>query len=311
VILPAFNEQEALPGVLAELARVTPWADVLVVNDGSTDATSRVAHRCARARELGRVRVLDLPLNLGVGGAMRAGYVYAVRGGYDIALQLDSDGQHDPNDVPRLVAALTDSGANIVIGARFAGRGDYTVRGPRLWAMRFLSTVISRLAHTRLTDTTSGFKACDRRAMVLFSRDYPAEYLGDTIESLVIAIRSGLVIKQIGVAMRRRAGGAPSHHPIKAAIYLLRAILALIIAISRPIRRNSPEVDLLTSTGPIPVIRRTGVAAGIVPATLPCGALPSVALPSAVDGAVTEFSTTPSGIELRESATTIAHARTR
>lgn len=256
VILPAFNEQEALPGVLSELAAVIPWADVLIVNDGSTDATSRVAHRCARLREPGRVRVLDLPLNLGVGGAMRAGYVYAARGGYDIALQLDSDGQHNPADVPHLIAALQQTGANIVIGARFAGRGDYTVRGPRLWAMRLLSFVLSRLARTRLTDTTSGFKACDRKAIMLFSRDYPAEYLGDTIEALVIAARSGLVIRQTGVAMRARAGGAPSHHPIKAAIYLLRALLALIIAVSRPIKLDSPDVELLINTGPIPLVRQ-------------------------------------------------------
>lgn len=254
VILPAFNEQEALPGVLAELASVVPWADVLIVNDGSTDATSQVAHRCARLREPGRVRVLDLPLNLGVGGAMRAGYVYAARGGYDVALQLDSDGQHNPADVPLLISALRELKANVVIGARFAGAGEYEVRGPRKWAMKLLSAVLSKLAGTKLTDTTSGFKACDRKAILLFSRDYPAEYLGDTIEALVIAARSGLTIRQVGVAMRPRAGGLPSHHPIKAAVYLLRALLALTIAISRPIKRESTNVELVLSTGPIPVV---------------------------------------------------------
>jgi len=178
--------------------------------------------------------VLDLPLNLGVGGAMRAGYKYAHRNGYDVACQLDSDGQHDPAEVPRLLAAMADQGADVVIGARFAGTGTYSVRGPRKWAMRLLSVVLSRVVGTRLTDTTSGFKASNRRAIALFARDYPAEYLGDTVESLVISARAGLKVTQVGVEMRARAAGTPSHHPAKAAIFLGRAILALLVALSRP-----------------------------------------------------------------------------
>lgn len=229
VIVPAWNEREALPGVLAELARELPDADVLVVNDGSTDGTADVA------RASGRARVLDLPLNLGVGGAMRAGYRFAARQGYGAAVQVDADGQHDPADVARVVAALGEEGADVVIGARFAGVGAYRVRGPRRWAMTVLSSVLSRIARTRLTDTTSGFRASNRRAIELFADEYPAEYLGDTVESLVIACRSGLTVRQIGVQMRPRAGGTPSHNPAKAAIFLGRAMLALLIAVSRPL----------------------------------------------------------------------------
>lgn len=227
VILPAWNEEEALPGVLDELHATLPEADFLVVNDGSTDRTAVAARR-------GRTMVLDLPLNLGVGGAMRAGYKFAARKGYQAAVQVDADGQHDPADVQRVVGALESEGADVVIGARFAGEGTYTVRGPRRWAMKLLSASLSRLTRTRLTDTTSGFKASNRRAIELFAADYPAEYLGDTIESLVIASRAGLVVRQVGVTMRPRAGGTPSHNPAKAALFLGRAVLALLIALSRP-----------------------------------------------------------------------------
>ncbi len=234
VIVPAWNEEESLPGVLVDVGRTIPWTDVVVVSDGSTDRTAEVARR-------GGAMVLDLPLNLGVGGAMRAGYKFASTHGYDVAVQLDADGQHDPTEVPRLLDALREDSADVVIGARFAGEGTYVVRGPRRWAMRLLSAVLSRVTGTELTDTTSGFKASGRRAIELFARDYPAEYLGDTIESLVIAARSGLRIRQVGVSMRPRAGGTPSHNPAKAAVFLGRAMLALVIALTRPVTAQEKE----------------------------------------------------------------------
>jgi glycosyltransferase involved in cell wall biosynthesis len=236
VILPAWNEEEALPGVLDELHAALPEADFLVVNDGSTDSTARVARR-------GSTMVLDLPLNLGVGGAMRAGFKFAARGDYDVAVQVDADGQHDPSDVQRLVDALAAEQADVVIGARFAGRGSYAVRGPRKWAMSVLSLVLSRIAGTRLTDTTSGFRASNKRAIKLFAAEYPAEYLGDTVESLVIACRAGLRLGQIGVEMRPRAGGTPSHSPLTAAVFLGRAMLALLIALSRPMSTTAKEMQ--------------------------------------------------------------------
>ena len=227
IIIPAWNEQETLPGVIGEINEKVPSADVLVVNDGSTDRTSEVA------RESG-AKVLDLPFNLGVGGAMRAGYKFAFRSEYDRTVQLDADGQHDPGAVSTLIRSMEEENADIVIGARFAGVGSYTVKGPRRWSMRILSIVLSRVAGTRLTDTTSGFKACNRDAIRLFASDYPAEYLGDTVESLVIASRAGLRVRQVGVEMRERAGGRPSHGPLRAGIFLLRAMFALAIALSRP-----------------------------------------------------------------------------
>jgi len=226
VIVPAWNEEESLPGVVAEIRQVLPAVDVLVVNDGSVDGTARVAEQAG-------VLVANLPINLGVGAAMRTGFRFASRNGYAVAVQIDGDGQHNPRDVAALLALL-DDGANIAVGARVAGDGAYTARGPRLWAMKLLSSVISRIAHTRLTDTTSGFKACDAQAIDLFAQSYPAEYLGDTVESLVVAARSHLVIREVAVHMRPRAGGAPSHNPLRSALFLCRAVMALALALTRP-----------------------------------------------------------------------------
>ena len=152
IIIPAWNEADVLGGVLQEvLDTVGSFADLVVVSDGSTDATAEIA------RSTG-VPVLDLSINLGVGGAMRAGYLYAQRRGYTYTVQLDADGQHAPEEITNLIQEAEDAHADVVIGARFAGKGDYSVRGPRWWAMKVLSWILSRVCGTRLTDTTSGFK---------------------------------------------------------------------------------------------------------------------------------------------------------
>jgi glycosyltransferase involved in cell wall biosynthesis len=225
IVVPAWNEEDCVADTLHEIRTAMPSADVVVVDDGSTDRTAE------RARSAGAA-VIQLPFNLGVGGAMRAGFRYGVRHGYEAVVQVDADGQHDPREIPSLLSALAD--ADVVIGARFADRGDtYRVRGPRWWAMVVLARTLSRVARTPLTDTTSGFRASGRAAMELFARYYPVEYLGDTVESLVIAVRSGCRVAQVPVHMRPRRGGMPSHNPAKALIYLLRANLALGLALIR------------------------------------------------------------------------------
>lgn len=225
IVMPALNEEEAVGAVVREVLEKLPGASVIVVDDGSVDRTAGVAKAAG-------AQVISLPFNLGVGGAMRVGFKYAIANGFRYVVQVDSDGQHDPAGVPALLRALEH--ADIVLGARFAGEGDYSVRGPRKWAMSVLAGSLSRLSGTRLTDTTSGFRATGPRAVQLFARHYPAEYLGDTIESLVIAIRAGCKVEQIPVSMRERAGGVPSHNPLRATAYLGRAGMALIIALIRP-----------------------------------------------------------------------------
>jgi glycosyltransferase involved in cell wall biosynthesis len=225
IVMPAFNEEASVGDVIREAHAKLPGITILVVNDGSKDDTTRVA------REAGAL-VATLPYNLGVGGAMRCGFRFALANGYRNVVQVDADGQHDPAELPKLVSELKS--ADLVIGARFAGEGDYAVRGPRRWAMVVLASILSRTAETRLTDTTSGFRASGPRAVELFAQHYPAEYLGDTVESLVIAARAKLIIRQIGVSMRERAGGTPSQNPVKAAMYLARVALAMAFAFLRP-----------------------------------------------------------------------------
>ena len=225
VVMPAFNEEESVRRVVLEVLEKLPGIACLVVDDGSRDDTAAEALA-------GGALVARLPFNLGVGGAMRVGFRYAIQHNFDNVVQVDADGQHDPAGVRALLARLES--ADLVLGARFAGEGDYSVRGPRRIAMVLLSKFLSRTAHTTLTDTTSGFRMSGPRAVRLFSEHYPAEYLGDTIESLVIAARARCVIAQVPVAMRVRDGGRPSHHPFKAAGYLGRALLALLFALMRP-----------------------------------------------------------------------------
>jgi len=225
VVMPAYNESHAVAQVVTETRTKLPGVTVLVVDDGSTDATTN------QARSAGAV-VATLPFNLGVGGAMRAGFRYARDHGYQAVVQVDADGQHDPATVIELLAELDTH--DVVIGARFAGTGTYVMRGPRRWASWLLAKTISHTARARLTDTTSGFRASGPRAIELFAREYPAEYLGDTVESLVIACRAGLNVTQVPTAMRVRAGGVPSHRPLRAALYLARAMMALVFAYVRP-----------------------------------------------------------------------------
>ncbi|MFB9309273.1 glycosyltransferase involved in cell wall biosynthesis [Agromyces hippuratus] len=225
VIVPAWNEQANVGNTVREIRERSAGLDIVVVDDGSTDDTARVA------RDAGAT-VIPLPINLGVGGAMRAGFTYAQRHGYDAAIQVDADGQHDPAEIRHVLDGLEH--ADISIGARFADKGAYEVRGPRRWAMLFLAGVMTNVAGTRLTDVTSGFRAANHKAIEQYVRYYPAEYLGDTVDSLVAAVHAGLTVTQVPVAMRPRAHGNPSQNPMGATVYLLRSVFALGLALMRP-----------------------------------------------------------------------------
>lgn len=231
VLVPAWNEERNVGMTVREIRETSPRYDVVVIDDGSTDATAAVA------REAGAT-VLSLPFNLGVGGAMRTGFAYAAREKYKQAIQVDADGQHDPADIEQVLAGLEE--ADISIGARFSDVGTYTVRGPRRWAMVVLAAVVSRIAKRRLTDVTSGFRAANARAIDQYVHYYPAEYLGDTLDSLVAALHAGLTVTQVPVAMRPRAHGSPSQGPIGSTVYLLRSVFALVLA---AMRRSGPRAQ--------------------------------------------------------------------
>lgn len=224
IIVPAWNEASNVGNTVREILAVDPSYDVAVIDDGSTDGTADVA------REAG-AKVLVLPFNMGVGGAMRTGFTYAQRKGYQRVIQVDADGQHNPTDIEKVLEGLQR--ADISIGARFSDAGDYKVCGPRRWAMVVLASIVSRVAHTRLTDVTSGFRAANSRAIAQYVRYYPAEYLGDTLDSLVAACHAGLTVTQVPVAMRPRAHGTPSQGPLGATVYLGRSVFALGLALLR------------------------------------------------------------------------------
>ncbi len=233
VVLPALNEQDSVARVVREVRAAQPRATVLVVDDGSTDATA------ARATGAGAL-VMRLPFNLGVGGAMRAAYRYAREQGFLYVVQVDADGQHDAAEIDDLLAAV-DTDADVVIGSRFAGRGDYAVHGPRRWAMRLLSAALSSIVGTSVKDPTSGFRLVNRKAIALFAEHYPEEYLGDTVEALVIAHRAGLRITQVPVAMRPRAAGTASTNPFRSGVYLLRVVVAVGLALIRRSPRDGQD----------------------------------------------------------------------
>jgi glycosyltransferase involved in cell wall biosynthesis len=220
IVVPAWREEATIVSTIEAIRGVVPGAGLLVVDDGSKDRTAEFARAAG-------VAVASLPFNVGVGGAMRVGFLYAVREGYDAVVQVDADGQHDPAHVPDLLRALAD--ADIAVGSRFAGTGGYQVHGPRRWAMVVLARILSGLTGTRLTDVTSGFRASGPRAIALFAQEYP----------MVVAHRAGLRFAEIPVEMRVRQGGSPSQGRLRSALYFFRAMLVLLLALVHTRQVNS------------------------------------------------------------------------
>ena len=218
VIIPAFNEHETLPSTLAELHRIVPHFDVVVIDDGSCDDTADLA-------ETNGAICVRLPFNLGIGGALRTGFRFAVERGYGRAIQFDADGQHDATQIEAILAPL-DDGADMVIGSRFAGVGDYQVGRSRGFAMGILRWSIRRLAGQKFTDTSSGFRSFDADMLSMFATDYPIEYM-DSAEALVLACRAGFDVREVPVTMRERAGGQASNRSFRLMYHYLRVLVSL------------------------------------------------------------------------------------
>jgi glycosyltransferase involved in cell wall biosynthesis len=226
VVIPALNEAETISDVIVDVIAALR-ADVVVVDDGSTDDTARVA-RAAGAQ------VLSHPFNLGVGGAIRTGLRYAARHGYTRVVQIDADGQHLPAEAARLLAQLDEQHADLVVGSRFAdgyarSAAGYDVSTLRRMSMRLLSRLVSRRTRTRVTDTTSGFRAFGPRAIEVLAPLYPSAYLSDTVEALLIAADRGLRVVEISVVMRERLGGTPSSGHLRSLFHLVRVILVVLL----------------------------------------------------------------------------------
>ncbi len=205
--MPAYNEEQALQSTLAELLEVIAdlglVIDIVVVDDGSSDATASIG------RASGAV-TLQLPFNTGVGGAVRTGLRYAESEHYERAVIMDADGQHDPRSLPALLARV-DAGADLVVGSRFLRpRSAYPIGSIRRTAMRFLAAVVHRITGQRFSDVTSGCRALGPAAIALLASEYPSAYLADTVEVLLIADRAGLELAEVAVTMRPRTVGVPS-----------------------------------------------------------------------------------------------------
>ena len=233
VAIPALNEAAVIADVLASLSQVQPLKDVLVVDDGSRDGTALIA-RAAGAH------VVSHAINLGVGAAMGTAFKYAVQNGYDSVVQFDGDGQHRPEHIAELIAAAAHS--DIVIGSRFAKGGSFKSSAARRGIQRFIALVASAYARTRLTDATSGFRIAGPRALAAFAEHYPVEWLGDTVESIVLATRQKLTVSEIPVTMNERAGGAPSQSVFRATLYTARILFILGLA---SIRSVPPQIKAL------------------------------------------------------------------
>jgi glycosyltransferase involved in cell wall biosynthesis len=229
-ILPALNEAETVGTVVAEV-RSAIGCDVLVVDDGSRDATGEVAKSMGAS-------VLRHPFNLGVGAAIGTGLAYAREHGYDVVIQVDSDGQHDPSSASALLDPVLDGHADLAVGSRFAN--GYEVSGTRAVGMRFLSWIVSRRVSVKITDTTSGFRAFGPNAIRVFSEDYPTEYLSDTVEALLDAHDAGLRIVERPVVMRSRMGGTASSGRVRSGYLFLRLLLVILFHPLRP-RRESAD----------------------------------------------------------------------
>ena len=229
VIVPAYNEAETIAGVVEQVHVVSADYDVVVVNDGSTDNTAAIA------RELDGCVLLDLPFNLGIGGAMQTGYKYALRRGYDVAVQCDADGQHPVDAIPYLVRRLREGAGDVVIGSRYVTDTEYTPSFGRRVGKSILSRWVDYLVGGGITDTTSGFRAMNRDAMAVVARSYPEDY--PEPEVLVVLHKHGLNVAEVPVRMRPRQGGATSIRPAAALYYMVKVGLATLIDVFRRYER--------------------------------------------------------------------------
>lgn len=227
VIVPAYNEARNLPRLAEALRTHAPSCDVCVVDDGSTDDTARVA------AGLGWT-VLRLPVNLGIGGAVQAGYLWARDRGHDVAVQIDGDGQHDPAFLGVLLAPLEAGAADVVIGSRFLSDGGFRSTAVRRAGIRYLSWFLRLRCGARILDTTSGFRAAGRRAIELFARYYPSDY--PEPEAIALARRAGLRLAEVPVRMSERAHGESSITTLRTLYYLVKVSLALILLPQRSAR---------------------------------------------------------------------------
>ena len=223
-IVPALNEEETVGRVIDEIRAFDPGFDIVVVDDGSVDRTAGVA------ADRGAF-VLRLPFNLGIGGAMQTGYRFAFEHGYDIAVQIDGDGQHDPQQLPAILAPVLAGEADLCVGSRFTGNSEFRSSFTRRLGIKIFAAVVSAVVGQKVTDTTSGFRAVNRRGIALFAADYPHDY--PEVEATVMCVKHKLRLREVPVAMRERGAGASSITALRSVYYMTKVLLAIFVGLFR------------------------------------------------------------------------------
>lgn len=221
VIIPCYNEQDSIVKVINNLKNNAPDVDYLIVNDCSTDNTEKIL------RENG-FNYINNPINLGIGGGVQAGYLYAQQYGYDIAVQMDGDGQHDPKYLTKVIAPVADGTFDMAIGSRFIEKEGFQTSFMRRFGINIISTFILLLTGKRIKDTTSGFRACNRKLIEFFARNYADDY--PEPEAIMACIVNGFSVGEVAVVMEERQGGVSSIRSLKSAYYMIKVCLALIVS---------------------------------------------------------------------------------
>ena len=220
VIIPAYNEQGSILETIEDIRKNAPEFDYVVINDCSKDDTLKLC------RENG-IKVLNLPINLGIGGAVQTGYLYAYRKGYDIAVQFDGDGQHDAKFLGMMADTLVNENLDMVIGSRFIENQGFQSSAIRRFGIRFFTVLLKILFGSKITDATSGMRMCNRRVMELFIKDYPKDY--PEPETVARLLRHKYKVKEVPVIMRERQAGVSSISMRKSAYYMMKVSLAILI----------------------------------------------------------------------------------
>lgn len=227
-IIPAFNEEVSIGGVINDIREHAPEVDIVVIDDGSSDATF------SKATALG-AKVLRHPYNMGIGATMQTGYRYAARAGYGIAIQVDGDGQHRGDHIESILAPIREGKADVVVGSRFLALGDYKPSMARGAGIAIFSKVVSFILKEHFTDTTSGFRASNSKVIEFFSHHYPDDY--PEVEALVLLHKKGFKVREVPVEMSVRSGGVSSITASRSVYYMAKVLLAIFVDLLKKVDR--------------------------------------------------------------------------
>lgn len=224
VIIPAYNESASILAAVQDIKKNAKEFDYIIINDRSTDNTLDICRK-------NKLNVLNLPLNLGIGGAVQTGYWYAYENGYDMAVQFDGDGQHDAKYLNQMADYLIENRLDMVIGSRFITNEGFQSSGARRLGIRYFTFLIKLLTGKKITDPTSGYRMCNEKVIQLFANQYPKDY--PEPETVVALIRKGMNVDEVPVVMRAREEGVSSISPKKSIYYMFKVTLAILIEKSR------------------------------------------------------------------------------